>query len=391
MSNPLLAEALVDVVGRQDGEINLDYADSPPTTRVAATVVTESLALSGRHLDRDSAPVRNARRDAGNFVGARPDDAVLFGRNATEAINVLAESVKGDAIVLDVEHHSNLLPWLGRGARILPAGRSIDELLALLAYELRSRSAAIVAVTGASHVTGERLPLRSIASLVHRHGARLAVDGVQLVPHRAVDIARDDIDYLVYSARTLSAGSNIGVLVGRSDWLDTARPRSLGAAAARQVGLDRVDWAVGAIRHEAGSLDVGGILALQATIAQLGELGLDRIGRHGQALRDTLVRGLGSLDGVSLLRLFDDSADPVPIVGFSLAGIDSRLAARSLASGSLGTGALGTGAAFDVGDGLDTAHLLRGRLGDHSIRVSIGLGSTTSDIDRLLEALADLA
>jgi selenocysteine lyase/cysteine desulfurase len=373
MSNPLLDDALIEVVGRDEIHTNLDHADAAPASLRAATAAFDALAL-------DSSPVETARLRAGAFVGARADDSVIFSHNATEAVNLLAQAVRGDAIVLDIEHHSNLLPWLGKGARILPVGRSIDELLALLAYELRSRSAAIVAVSGASHVTGERLPLRSIAALVHRHGARLAVDGVQLVPHRRVDISGDDIDYLVYSARTLSAGTGVGVLVGRSDWLDAARPRSLGAGAALHVGHDRIDWATGPARHEAGSANVSGVLALVAAIDQFDELGLDRIARHGESLRSALVAGLRAIDGVTLLRLFSDSADPVPIVGFTLDGVDSRRAAQQLRSRR----------AIRVGDGLDSAHLLRERLGGSSIRASIGLGSSVDDVDNLLDAIAEL-
>jgi selenocysteine lyase/cysteine desulfurase len=373
MSNPLLDDALIEVVGRDEIHTNLDHADAAPASLRAATAAFDALAL-------DSSPVEEARLRAGGFVGARADDSVIFSHNATEAVNLLAQAVRGDAIVLDIEHHSNLLPWLGKGARILPVGRSIDELLALLAYELRSRSAAIVAVSGASHVTGERLPLRSIAALVHRHGARLAVDGVQLVPHRRVDISGDDIDYLVYSARTLSAGTGVGVLVGRSDWLDAARPRSLGAGAALDVGHDRIDWATGPARHEAGSANVSGVLALVAAIDQFDELGLDRIARHGESLRSALVAGLRAIDGVTLLRLFSDSADPVPIVGFTLDGVDSRRAAQQLRSRR----------AIRVGDGLDSAHLLRERLGGSSIRASIGLGSSVDDVDNLLDAIAEL-
>ncbi|CAN5381596.1 hypothetical protein BH09ACT1_BH09ACT1_24870 [soil metagenome] len=375
MTNPLLDDALIEVVGRDEIHTNLDHADAAPASLRAATAAFDALALSA-----PASAVGTARRRAGEFVGARVDDSVIFSHNATEAINVLAQAVRGDAIVLDIEHHGNLLPWLGKGARILPVGRSIDELLALLAYELRSRSAAIVAVTGASHVTGERLPLRSIAALVHRHGARLAVDGVHLVPHRGVDIAADDIDYLVYSARTLSAGSGVGVLVGRSDWLDSARPRSLGSGAAVHVGHDRIDWATGPARHEAGSTNVSGVLALAAAVEQFDELGLDRIARHGEALRSALVRGLRSIDGVTLLRLFSDSADPVPIVGFSIDGVDSRRAVEQLRSRRR----------ILVGDGLDTAHLLRERLGGSSIRASFGLGSSAADVDNLLDAIAEL-
>ena len=111
--------------------------------------------------------------------------------------------------------------------------------------ELASRPAALLAVTGASNVTGETLPLRRLATIAHRRGTRLAVDGAQLVPHRRVSIAFDGVDYLAFSGHKTYAPFGSGVLVGRRDWLDFGEPYLRGGGAVTQVSLESTTWRTG--------------------------------------------------------------------------------------------------------------------------------------------------
>jgi selenocysteine lyase/cysteine desulfurase len=127
-------------------------------------------------------------------------------------------------VYLDIEHHANLLPWQARQGRVVPARASLSETIAAVRAELARRPAAVLAVTGASNVTGECLPLAELAQIAHRHGARIAVDGAQLVPHRRIDMAAAGVDYLAFSGHKIYAPFGAGALVGRRDWLDAAPP-----------------------------------------------------------------------------------------------------------------------------------------------------------------------
>ena len=234
------------VNGSQTRYINLDYAASAPALTAVAAHITEVLPLyasvhrgAGYASQISTAVYENARVVVGEFVGARPADTVIFTRNTTDSLNLLASVAPGETVVLDLEHHANLLPWIGStaGARVVRSADTFEATLALLDAELATRPAALLAITGASNVTGEVLPLRRLATLAHRRGTRIAVDGAQLVPHRRVDIAALGIDYLAFSGHKTYAPFGTGVLVGRSDWFDAGAPYLLGGGAVTTVTL----------------------------------------------------------------------------------------------------------------------------------------------------------
>src|SRR4051794_19664491 len=146
----------------------------------------------------------SAREKIARFVNG--DTAVLV-RNTTEAINVFAHALAPGTRVLStpVEHHANMLPWRRHDLRVLPFPRSADHLLAVTRQALQERRTDLLAVTGASNVTGEVWPLKELAELAHEHGAQLLVDAAQLAPHRAIDMAQAGIDHLALSGHKLYA------------------------------------------------------------------------------------------------------------------------------------------------------------------------------------------
>src|SRR5262249_31332910 len=149
--------------------------------------------------------------------------------------------------------------------------RSRDEALVRAEDALRRLSTRhrLLAVTGAGNVTGELWPLAELASLAHRHGARIAVDAAQLAPHRAIDLTALDVDYLACSGHKLYAPFGGGALVGRLDWLEAARPYLAGGGAIRHVTIDEVEWGNGPARHEAGTPNVVGIVSMAAACRAL--------------------------------------------------------------------------------------------------------------------------
>ncbi|MGK5743099.1 aminotransferase class V-fold PLP-dependent enzyme [Micromonospora sp. URMC 103] len=409
LSSPAAARPL-DVLG-VPGEINLDYAATAPCARVAADAVAELLPWyasvhrgAGALSRRCTLAYERARQTVGDFFGARADDHVIFTRNTTDALNLLARALPAGTTVVTFagEHHANLLPW-PRGSVRLPvpadpadAVRSLDAALAELRRAANPGLPVLVAVTGASNVTGERWPVADLARVARRHRARIALDAAQLAPHAPVDLLALDVDYLAVSGHKLYAPFGAGALVGRADWLDAAPPYLAGGGATSRVGAGThdVDWAVGPARHEGGTPNLLGAVALAAVCAALAEADRDALHEEEQRLLARLRDGLAALPHVVELRTFGPDAPRVGIVSFAVAGRDSAEVAVELARDH----------AIGVRDGLFCAHPLARRLlaeaaaragrrdlPPTALRASIGVGSTAEHVDRLLAALAALA
>src|SRR4051812_24816761 len=156
----------------------------------------------------------HARETIARFVGGT--QAVIV-RNTTEAVNVFANALAPGTRVLStpVEHHANMLPWRRHDLRLLPFPASADHLLAVTRQALQERRTDVLAVTGASNVTGEVWPLQELAELAHEHGAQLFVDAAQLAPHRAIDMETAGIDHLAISGHKLYAPFGAGALISR--------------------------------------------------------------------------------------------------------------------------------------------------------------------------------
>jgi selenocysteine lyase/cysteine desulfurase len=381
--------------------VNLDYAASAPALRAVADRVAELLPLySSVHRGAGYASAvctsayETARAEIAGFVDARDDDVVIFTRNTTDALNLLAAAVpggRGGVLHLDIEHHANLLPWRRPGSRTVRAGDTRAQTVAAVEAELAASPAALLAVTGASNVTGECPPLAELTALAHGYGARIVVDGAQLVPHRRVALAQSGIDYLAFSGHKLYAPYGAGVLIGRRDWLEAAPPYLAGGGAVREVRLGETEWASAPARHEAGTPNVVGAVALAAACRAVAALGPDAVRAHEGALVRRLSEGLTAIDGVRTLRLWPsagrDDPDRIGVVTFTVDGYPAALVAQYL-SAEHGIG---------VRDGRFCAHPLLARFAADGVtadgagvRASLGLGSRAEDVDRLLAALASL-
>jgi selenocysteine lyase/cysteine desulfurase len=386
-------ETVPVVTGGRVRYVNLDYAASAPPLSQVARLVGQVLPLyasvhrgAGYASQACTAAYEAARRDVAACVGACGDDVTVFTRNTTDALNLLARAVPGPVVCLDIEHHATLLPW--RDRIVVPVQPTLRGTLAAVEAALEATPAALLAVTGASNVTGECPPLAHLAALAHRHGARLAVDGAQLVPHRRVDIAATGIDYLAFSGHKIYAPFGAGALVGRRDWLDAATPYLAGGGAVRSVDLESVHWADAPARHEGGTPNVVGALALAAAVRCVASLPRDAVRAHESALLDRLTDGLACA-GARVLRIWpgfgpDGAPDRVAVASFTVPGYPAALVASYL-SAEHGIG---------VRDGKFCAHPLLARLagdGDGTaVRASLGLGSRAEDVDRLVGALKQL-
>ncbi|ALR13826.1 aminotransferase [Mycobacteroides saopaulense] len=366
---------------------NFDYAASAPALCDVADRVTELLPYyASVHRGAGYASrvctrlYEGARETVARFVGAAEGHQVIFTRNTTDSLNLLAAAVPGEVVVLDIEHHANLLTWQRYGARVVEHRATVADTVTALDEELQRRPAALLAVTGASNVTGEVLPLAELATVAHRRGARIAVDGAQLAPHRRIDLAGNGIDYLAFSGHKLYAPFGAGVLVGQADWLDAARPYLAGGGAVRDVSVDGAEWFTGPQRHEAGTPNVVGVAAVAAACEALAILGEASLVEN--ALTAQLRDGLDAIEGVDTLSIWDSGRDVLGIVSFTVAGYTPSVVAAYL-SAEHGIG---------LRDGRFCAHPLLARLGapGGALRASIGLGTTPGDITRLLDAIGEL-
>ncbi len=395
MTQPLaeLADSVTQVPLVDGGStrfVNFDYAASAPPLRSTQAAVARAMSYYASihrgqsYLSRVStAAYERARETIAEFLHARDGDVVVFTRNTTDALNLLASAVPGRVLHLDVEHHANLLPWRTRGDfAAVAAGPTIAATLSALEAELAAGPFALLTVTGASNVTGECLPLAELAAMAHRHGARLAVDGAQLAPHRHINVSKSGIDYIAVSGHKLYAPYGAGALIGRRDWLDVAYPHQPGGGAVLRVGLDSVDWKRAPARHEGGTPNLVGAVGLASSIQALHELGFDLVREHEMALYSQLVDGLSAL-GISVLRVWPSHDEVVGVASFAVPGYRADLVAAYL-SAEHGIGVRG---------GKFCAHPLLERLGLSSVgavRASIGLGTSGEDVALLIAALAQL-
>lgn len=384
------------VTGELAGYANLDHAASAPCLAAVRSAVDELLpwyasvhrgaGLASQVCTRVYEQARDVVR---RFVHARPEDAVVFTRNTTDALNLLARAVPaGTSVVLfDGEHHAALLPWRGSRVRRLVTPDSVAGALSAVDGALRAAPVGprLLVITGASNVTGEVWPVTRLAAIARRHGARIVLDAAQLAPHRPIDLRELDVDYLAFSGHKLYAPFGSGALVGRADWLRAAQPYLLGGGATSLVTERGVSWVNSAHdRHEAGSPNVVGVHALAAACQTLGRH-WEPILAHERELTVRLRAGLAGVPGLRELCIFGPGHDRVGVVSFTVEGLEPGLVAAVL-SAEHGIG---------VRDGAFCAHILTARLAGGAgsrtaVRVSLGLGSTAEHVDRLVGALRDL-
>jgi selenocysteine lyase/cysteine desulfurase len=378
---------------------NLDYAASAPCLEAVRTALDAALPYySSVHRGAGYASqvttdrYERARDTVRAFVGAWKRDAVVFTRNTTDAMNLLSHVLpRGTTVVVfESEHHATLLPWeRGHRVRRLPAPGSPAEALAAAGRALREAPPGprLLVVTAASNVTGELWPVAELARVAREHGARIAVDAAQVVPHRPFDMAELDVDYVAFSGHKLYAPFGAGCLVGRADWLRAAEPYLLGGGATASVS-EHVTWSADPQqRHEAGTPNVLGVVALAAACEALTDW--DALVAHEERLLHRLRTGLATIPGVRELSLWGELSPRVGIVSFVVEGRDSREVAVEL-SDRYGIG---------VRDGRFCAHPLVRRLAGEgaagcgeagagtALRASFGIGTTDEHIDRLLSAL----
>ena len=400
--------------------INLDNGASTPAFRGVMEKVNqlmENYASIHRGVGFKSLvsthTYEQARQVVAEFVTADPqEDVVIFGKNTTESTNTLAAVTpwqRDDVILCSVmEHHSNDLPWR-EYARVVFVEAGPDGQLDMNDYEAKLRQHAghvrLVAVTGASNVTGFMPPVHDMAELAHRHGARILVDSAQLAPHRAIRKglagAPRSLDFLTISAHKMYAPYGTGALIGPREYFDQMPPQMRGGGTIELVSQDEVYWAGAPERNEAGSPNVAGAVALAASLRILSAVGMEAVAQHEKDLTRHILRRLREVDGLQVAGSADPDRleDRLGVIAFNLDGLHHSLVAAVLAY-EAGIGVRnGCFCAHPyvlrlMKVGIEPYQAFRGRVlaGDRSdlpglVRASFGCYNTTEEIDALVDWL----
>lgn len=404
--------------------VNLDNgASTPPLEEVTACVERFMPWYSSVHRGTGfksqlaTRVLDEAREVVLDFVGANPaTHTAIFGKNTTEAINRLAHLFPfgPDDVVLvsTMEHHANDLPWRARAKVVHVAVTQNGELdLADMREKLDQYIGRVrlVAITGASNVTGFVNPIHSIARLAHTHGALILVDAAQLAPHRRIAMwqaeAAESIDFLVLSGHKLYAPYGGGALIAPLQFLEAVRPDQWGGGAVQMVSPDEVFLAGAPDRLEPGSPNVPGTIALAKAMAVLMERGMENLERHEEELTAYALRRMQEVPGIRIYGSADPgrTSDRLGVITFNVGDLPHGLVAAILAQeGGIGVrngcfcahpyvvGLLGL---TEAEYAQHRTAILRGERAQvpGMVRASFGVYTTTDDVDALVTMLHRIA
>lgn len=357
-----------------------------------------------------------ARTEVLKFVGGDTrTDVVIFVKNTSEALNKLANRLwnknKKEVILTTwMEHHSNLLPWRDKFhvdyIEIDEQGRlRMDDLMTKL--ERYQGAVKLVTVTGASNVTGHRNPIHRIAELAHRYGAKICVDGAQLVPHAPVDMrpshSLEHIDFLAFSAHKMYAPFGTGVLIGPRSFFEQGDPDYKGGGTVKMVTPDRVLWDDPPHKEEAGTPNLMGVVALVAAIRTLSTIGIKKVTQHEEELlgyaydRLRWMEGINFYGGIPLNR--QQLSQRIGVISFNVEGLFHEDVAELLAKEGGVSVRSGCFCAQPYVQRL--LHISKQEMEQHManptlphpgmVRVSLGLYNTREEIDVFLNLLERIA
>lgn len=263
---------------------------------------------AGPHAQKTYEKVHDSIQTIKNFVQAKKDQSIVFTHNTSSAINLfirLLKLKKTDIILTsDIEHTSNNLPWrFNSEAKVVYVNSTNDGALDYKDFErkilLHKGKVKLVAITGASNLTGYVPNIKKIANLAHKHNALLFVDAAQLAPHRQIRMKNDGIDALAFSAHKTYAPFGIGVLILPINILKQ-NPVDPGGGSIDMLSEEKVIWAPVESRHQTGTWNVTGIVALAESCEALEKVGWKNIYRHESGLIDYAVDKLSTIDGITL-------------------------------------------------------------------------------------------
>ena len=373
----------------------LDSAASAMKPRVVIDAMVEAMETQyanihrGAHWmsERTTEAFEATRDSVARLMNAGSRDEIIFTRNSTEALNLVAHSYgrgvmkPGQAVVIsEMEHHSNIIPWQMlrdahgielRVARVTDGGELDMESLAGLLSDGR---VGLVAVTHMSNVLGTYTPAARIVSLAHEHGAKVLLDGSQAIVHRKIDVQALDVDFYAWTGHKLYGPTGIGVLYGKPELLEAMPPFMGGGDMISSVSFARSTWARVPHKFEAGTPAILEGIGLNAAIGYVEAIGYPAISAHEAALTEHALARLATVEGLTILGRAQDRGG---VISFTMDGAHAHDVATLLDRSGIAVRA-----------GHHCAEPLMHRFGvDSTARASFGLYSTIEEIDFLAESL----
>ena len=261
-----------------------------------------------------------ARAKVRQFINASDDREIIFTRNTTEGINLVAHSYGrqnigpgDDIIVSNMEHHSNIVPWqmlceeTGANLRVVPIDDAGELLMDEYEKMLSSRTK-LVSITHVSNALGTILPAALIARMAHAHGAPVLFDGAQAVPHMPVDVQELDCDFYVFSGHKLFGPTGIGILYGKAEYLEAMPPFLGGGEMIKSVTFEKTIYNDLPYRFEGGTPDIAGAIGLGAAIDYVNDLGFDQITAHEDELLRYGTDALSTIEGLKIIGTAEHKA-----------------------------------------------------------------------------------
>jgi cysteine desulfurase/selenocysteine lyase len=375
----------------------LVYLDSAATSQKPQSVIDaikhyyewdNSNVHRGVHTlgSRATEAYEQAREKVAKFIRAKQAEEIVFTRGTTTAINLVAGSYaravlgEGDEIVITpMEHHSNLIPWqqaakaAGAVLKYIPLQADGSISLADVEQTITARTK-IVALTYVSNVLGVVNPIREVAAIAHRVGAKLVVDGSQSSAHLKIDVQALDCDFYALSGHKMCGPTGIGALFGKKALLDSMEPIEFGGEMIDFVGLQESTWKDAPARFEGGTPIISGAVGLAAAIDFLESIGMDTIEKHDRALT---AYAIGRLQEIDDLNIYGPLENRMGLVTFNLGDVHPHDVATVLDS---------FGVAVRAGHHC-CQPLMRWLEVSATARASFYLYNTEQDIDRLVDAL----
>ena len=331
--------------------INLDNAATTPVLKKVMKAVLKasenygSIARGdGQKSQYSSDLYEECRRYVIKYFNAPLNKyTAIFVSNTTEGINKLSNILiknKNDIVITSrMEHHSNDLPWRGKCdlkyVEVDEKGRIIMEELEEM-FSIYQDRIKYVTITGASNVTGYITDIRMVAKLAHKYGAKLIVDGAQLVPHRAINICgkEDDdyIDFLIFSAHKVYAPFGSGAIIGLRGELEKYPPDTKGGGTVERVLDDEIIWLSTPEKNEAGSPNFFGAVALMQALKEMNKIGLELIESNEKKLLKMLIDGMKNFERVILYGDNENIEDRLGIMVFNIDRLCYEMVGEYLAS-----------------------------------------------------------
>ena len=339
--------------------------------------------------ERATCAYENARETTAKFLNAKDSREIIFTRNSSESLNLVAYTYglanvnEGDEVVVSImEHHSNILPWQfvcqtkKAVLKFLYVDKETGEIPESEFSKITEKTK-IVAITQVSNVLGTTNPVKKIAEIAHKNGAVIVVDGAQSAPHIKVDVQDLDADFFALSGHKLCGPMGIGALYGKLNLLEEMPPFMRGGEMIEYVTENSATWAEVPHKFEAGTVSAGDAVGMGAAIKYIEEIGMENISKHDNELAVRLVEGMKKIPHVQIVGNKDGNKR-CGIVTFTVDGVHPHDAASLL-----------SGEKIAIRAGHHCAQPLGAYLGvPATARASLYFYNTEEEVDKLLEKIS---